>query len=204
MIALFNANRHAIAAHAAIAVLFCAGGYCAFLLPGQAGGDIAYFQRQLETRRPTLVLVGNSLLRAAVDDGEFSQLSGVSTLAATSDGSSSLWWYLYVKNVVASARHKPRYLAIMFRDTYLTEPAFRVDGNYQKPIRRMMTSDEPLVQRLSYGGDALGDINSPINWAPREARNWLNYKIEKRVEDIVDCRRGQGREALRRVFAAEK
>ena len=189
--------------HALIAATFVGGFYLLLIRSGQEGSDIAARQATLERTQPTLVLVGNSLLRAAVNADQFSELSGMKTIAAQSDGSSSLWWYLYIKNVASQTKHKPRYLGIVFRDTFLTEPTFRVDGLYQKPIRRLMSGSEPLVQELSYQETGLNDINSPLTWIPREARNWLNYKIEKRVEDIVHAQRGQGRAALKCVFAEQ-
>jgi hypothetical protein len=189
--------------HAAIAVVFFTAFYLIFVHWGKEGSDIAARRAVIEREQSELVLVGNSLLKAAVDADEFSKLSGLATTRAHSDGSASLWWYLYVKNVVTRTEHRPRYVGIMFRDAFLTEPAFRVTGAYQKPIRRLMSGEEPLAQELSYSGLGVDHINSPLSWVPRESRNWLNYKIEKRMEDLLDVRRGEGRPALKRVFAEE-
>ena len=178
--------------------------YIGFIKTGESGSDISPRVATLESEKPELVLVGNSLLRAAVDGEQFSELSDIPTTVSYSNGSSSLWWYLYVKNVVCAAQHSPQYVGILFRDAYLTEPRFRVDGNYQKPIRRMMTSEEPLVETLSYSGAALSGINSPLTWVPREARGWVNLKIEKRVEDLLDIPRTQGRGMMRQTFADDK
>jgi len=189
--------------HTAIAVVFLTAFYLIFVRWGQEGSDIAARRAAIERDHPELVLVGNSLLKAAVDAGEFSELADLATTKACSDGSASLWWYLYVKNVATRTEHRPRYVGIMFRDTFLTKPEHRVKSIYQKPIRRLMTSDEPLAQELSYSGLGLDHINSPLSWVPREARNWLNYKIEKRVENVLDVRHGTIRPALKRVLAEE-
>ena len=196
--------RHLIVGHLSLAVLFLGGFYLLFIGTGATGSDLASRRAAIEQSQPELILIGNSLMRAAVDGEQFSALSGMRTLTATSNGSSSLWWYLYVKNVVAKARHKPQYVGIMFRDSMLTEPEFRVTGSYQKPIRQLMTSHEPLVRDLSFDDDVLDDINSPLSWVPRESRNWLNSKIEKRTANVVRIREADARVALKTVFAPEK
>ena len=195
--------RSYVMGHVLIGMVFLVGVYSLLVWPADVGSDLARRRAVIERQRPELVLVGNSLLRAAIDADEFSALSGHSTVVASSNGSSSLWWYLYIKNVITQTSHRPRYVGIMFRDAFLTEPEHRVTGNYQKPIRQLMADEEELADELSYGGMGLNHIHSVASWAPREARNWLNFKIEKRVEDLCNVQRGQGRVAFRRVFAAE-
>ena len=138
-----------------------------------------------------------------VDADEFTAFSGRSTVIASSNGSSSLWWYLYVKNVASQISHRPSYVGILFRDAFLTEPGHCVTGEYRKPIRQLITAGEELVDTLSFGGRGATDVYSIMSWAPREARNWLNHKTEKRVEDFCQLRYGQGRPAFRHVFATE-
>ena len=196
--------RALIRGHLAVAIVFISGFLLVLVKTGAPGSDLSSRRAEVEAKRPELVLVGNSLLRAAVDADEFSRLSGLRTLNARSNGSSSLWWYLYIKNVIAKTQHKPRYVGIMFRDSFLTEPAYRVTGSYQKPIRQMMTDHEPLAEKLSFSGLVLDDYNSPLSWVPREARNWLNLKIEKRTENVLRIRQGEGRRALKDVFAADR
>lgn len=195
--------RTYVIGHALIGTVFLTGFYFLFVHVQREGSDVADRRAAIEHERPELVLVGNSLLRAAVDADQFSEISGLRTVSSHSDGSSSAWWYLYVKNVAAQTAHRPRYVGIMFRDAFLTEPTRRVGSIYQRSLRRLMIDDEPLVQKLSYPGLRLDDVNSPLSWVPREARNWVNYKIEKRVEDLLDVRRGQGRPALKHVFSEE-
>lgn len=192
--------RTCLLGHIILAAIFVGSFYLVFVRPGQEGKDITRRRAVIEEERPEILLIGNSLLRASVDSSELTQLAGLRTTAAYSDGSASLWWYLYVKNVATKTAHKPGYLGIMFRDAFLTEPTYRVYSVYQKPIRRLMTEDEPLVQELSYKSAGINHINSPLTWVPREARGWLNYKIEKRVEDLLGFNRGEGRPAFKRVF----
>ena len=189
--------------HIAIAFAFAVVFYAAFVRTGSVGADLASRRATIEREQPEVLLVGNSLLRAAVSGPEFSQIANVPTTVAYSNGSTSAWWYLYVKNVVGKARHKPAYVGILFRDTFLTEPCYRVTGSWQKSIRKVMTEDEPTVQQLSYGDSALSNINSPLNWVPREARNWVNLKIEKRLEDLLGIPRGSGKPAVASTFVDE-
>ena len=196
-------KRALIRGHALIALIYVTGFYFGFVRTGATGSELPSRLNTVETDRPEFVLVGNSILRAAVDGPGFSKESGIKTTVSYSNGSSSAWWYLYVKNVILKSQHKPKYVGIVFRDMFLTAPAYRVDGSYQKAIRKLMRPEEPLVQELSYSGSALADANSPLNWIPREARGWLNLKIEKRVEDFLDVKRSTGGASLKRVFAAE-
>ena len=188
--------------HSLVALVVFLAFYLVFVHWGQTGSDVAARRSEVEKQRPQILLVGNSILRAAVDVDQLGRQSGYRTVKACSNGSASAWWYLYVKNVVARSEHKPDYLGIMFRDTFLTEPVYRVTNVYQRPIRRLMTGSEPLLQKLSYGKLAIDQVNSPFTWLPREARNWLNLKIEKRTEDLLMFQQGTGREALRRTLAA--
>jgi hypothetical protein len=195
--------RNYIVGHCLIGTIFLGGIYLLFVRSAQRGSDLTSRRAAVESQKPDLLLVGDSVLRAAIDPEEFSRLSGLATQNAHSDGSASLWWYLYVKNVAVSTAHRPKYVGIMFRDAFLTEPRHRATSIFQKPIRRLMTDDEPLAERLSYAGMGMDQINSPFSWVPREARNWLNLEMEKRVEDILKVGRTNGRPAFQRVFAEE-
>ncbi len=196
--------RTYLVGHAAIAALFLTGLSLLLVRSGRMGDDIAARREIIEAEQPELVLVGNSILDAAVDDRQLSQLSGMKSIVAHSNGSASLWWYLYVKNVATRSRHKAPYLGIMFRDTFLTEPTFRVSGTYQERILRVMTHDEPLVDQLSYPGAVVACANSPLTRGPRQARNWLNRRIYNRVEDLLQLPRKRAQLTPQRVFAKEK
>ena len=113
-----------------------------------------------------LVLLGHSLLCAVVDADEFTAFSGRSTVIASSNGSSSLWWYLYVKNVASQISHRPSYVGILFRDAFLTEPGHCVTGEYRKPIRQLITAGEELVDTLSFGGRGATDVYSILRSHP--------------------------------------
>ena len=100
--------------------------------------------------KPEIVLVGNSILDEAVDDRLFSNLVQTQTLKFTWGGSGSAIWYLFLKNIIITARHKPKTVAIFFRDQFLTEPSFRVTGDYKKTVDKYAGPHEPLLDRLAY------------------------------------------------------
>jgi hypothetical protein len=66
-------------------------------------------------------------------------------------GSASAMWYLWTKNAVIRSGHHPKTIVIFFRDQFLTEPTFRVEGErYRTYIDQLSMPEEPLLDRLSY------------------------------------------------------
>lgn len=109
-----------------------------------------YWQRAIKQTKPKVILLGNSMLDNGVDPALLSQLTQSRTLKIHSGGSASATWYLWLKNIVATASHKPQCVVIFFRDYYLTQPRFRVTGKYKKVIDAVATQKEPTLDRLAY------------------------------------------------------
>ena len=87
-----------------------------------------YFESLLAAQKPHIVLLGNSMLGNGVSDKGFQALTGKRTVKFWTGGGASAWWYLSIKNVICQAKTKPETVMIFFRDQYLTDPDFRVDG----------------------------------------------------------------------------
>ena len=109
------------------------------------------YEKIIKTYTPEIIMIGNSMLRCALDHNQFSKIIKKRSIKLTLDGSASSWWYLFTKNVIVSGKHKPKALMIFFRDHYLTEPDFRVNGTYKANINEMRNGkDEDLLNRLAY------------------------------------------------------
>ena len=167
------------------------------------------FREMIELAKPQIVFIGNSTLREGVEPDQFSQLIGMKTINLVQDGSASAWWYLALKNVVLKTSHKPEIVGILFRDHYLTDPSFRVDGTYKWNIEQMAEREEPLLDRLAYLGrmDTLTYFllrYCPLFQKRDRVRAWLDTTIkDKLVSSTMKLKPGFADRAIERVFADE-
>jgi hypothetical protein len=122
--------------------------------------EIAMIQRT----RPDLICVGSSYLAAAVSPQELSRLTGLRVYFLWRSGANSACYYLFIKNVIGAASHKPRFVLIYFQDNFLTVPTYGIDGNNRATkILPFSGPEEPLLEKLAY----------------REKRGLLLYGLER-------------------------
>lgn len=167
------------------------------------GSDIAKRLDLLTKAQPVGVMVGDSTLRAGVDEELLSELVQSSWHKAFSNGSSSLWWYLYVKNVLSQSSHKPEIVLIFFRDHFLTEPTFRISGEYARPIRQLCKNEEPEVKELLLGNDE-NFWDTPLQYIPQEAKTAWEYFLLKTAAKINRMNKDLARDSLRELFDESK
>lgn len=121
------------------------------------------WRQSLIDEHPQVVLLGNSMLGHGVNTIHFAMRTGLPTVKMWDGGVASAWRYLMLKNVIAPSPGRPEVVVIFFKDQYLTEPAFRVDGNYKDRLDALRQPNEPLLDELAYG---------------KERRDPLAYLIE--------------------------
>jgi hypothetical protein len=167
----------------------------------------AYFTDFMSKVRPQIVLLGNSMLESRVDEIAFSRYTRIRTAKFWSGGSSSAWWYAVTKNIIAEAQVKPKIAVIFFRDQFLTDPEFRVDGKYKAQLNEMLSTDDELVDRLAY--------LKKMNWFTYalykhsslfQKRDAINDDFKAGVKDgfvgkLMGIEKGKTDEAIARVFA---
>jgi|GEM_PF-1138115 len=128
---------------------------------------------------PELVLVGNSILEAGVDQKMLQKKTGLRTFCIYMPGSASALWYAFLKYDVLEREKKPEHVLILFRDIVLTFPTYRTDPRYQSMMRYYGEGD-PLLEELV--------LDPPINplddflndsWFLFRSR----YQVRERVED---------------------
>jgi len=133
------------------------------------------------------VLIGNSILQKGVDVRQLSRLTGRDITRLWRGGSASAWWYLAVKNIVLQAEPKPGLVVILFRDTFLTRPGYRVHGGHREELQLLATACEPELDKLAYGrsGNPL-DTWLRRNWRlygrRRDLRSGFEEALEARIE----------------------
>ena len=89
---------------------------------------------QIDAQHPDIVLLGDSMVRPAINDTVLAQKLNKKILTIGLPGSASTLWYLIIKNNIIEAKVPPKYLIITFRDTMMTVPGYRVTGRYQEQI----------------------------------------------------------------------
>jgi hypothetical protein len=114
------------------------------------------------------------------------QQTGLRTLKLWSGGWSSAIWYLALKNVIIPASPRPQTVVFFFRDHYLTDPTFRVTGEYKKGVDELTGPDEPLLERLAYL-NAMNPLTYQLNqnWSLFQKREHLKKALESNVKSWV-------------------
>lgn len=115
------------------------------------GTEIQPEIEKIEKARPDLICVGSSYLAAAVSPQELSRLTGLRVYLLWRPGAQSACYYLFMKNVIGAAPHKPRFVLIYFQDNFLTVPTYAIDGNNRaSKIIPFSQPAEPLLEKLAY------------------------------------------------------
>ena len=174
--------------------------YFGFVYKQTVGSEITSRQHQLEKAKPEVVLIGDSTLRAGVDEHALQKTLGQEVFKASNNGSASAWWYLYVKNVLCQADCQPKTAVIFFRDHYLTDPLFRTEGEYAKPIRVLCCADEPQIHAVL----SSGFWDSPFNTIPQEAKTMWEQRVLKTAAHLVRVNKDRATEHLREIFSESK
>ena len=137
--------------------------------------------------RPRIVLLGNSLLMRGVDRGTLQRSLGVPVYHIGVQGSASALWYTVIKNnIVVVPGDKPDLLIIIFRDTTMTMPDYRVQGSYFEQLDEYTApGDELLIQRAFVNRmnllDKLAENYLPVYGSRFQVRNSLENRIRSSV-----------------------
>jgi hypothetical protein len=108
------------------------------------------FIQKLNKEKPDIVLLGDSTLQTGVDRTLLSELMGRKISKFDIQGSASAYWYLVLKNNIVVAKQLPKVVVIIFRDTILTAPGFRVHGGYFVQLDEYADEHESLLLERSY------------------------------------------------------
>lgn len=157
------------------------------------GAEISSRIHAIERTSPDIILVGNSVLKAAIDEEALSAALQKKVLKVTSNGSATAWWYLYLKNVLSVSQTKPQEVILFFRDHYLTDPTFRTQGKYLKELRMMSTQDEPLLAARAFKGVKL---SASLSYACAEAKERFERRIVKVAANLTRVNKNVASQAL--------
>lgn len=123
--------------------------------PGTPGPDFTpgvqtIHQEAISSLKPDLVLLGDSIAEENLDMNMISEQTGLQTYRMTFGGSASALWYLAVKNNIVTAAHHPQYLVIVFRDSEMTAPSYRVQGKLFSALDELATRKDGIVIERAY------------------------------------------------------
>lgn len=193
--------------HFAVFACFFVIMFLSFYRTGSQGSDIFRRQQSIEKHHPSVLFLGNSLTRAGIDEKLFQEQTHLRALKATSNGSASAWWFLYIKNVCSQVRNKPKYLVICFRDHFLTYPHFRTQGMYRKPLRSLAQENEQLFHGI-LNNKSLNTKSvqweKPLEWLPLEVKEAWDRRITKIAAKVARVHKDRQELALSRVFDDSK
>ncbi|MDH3349414.1 MAG: hypothetical protein OEM02_15110 [Desulfobulbaceae bacterium] len=163
--------------------------------------------KQINQEQPDIILLGNSMLGEGVGDQQLSKLLGLKALKVWNGGSASAWWYLTLKNIFPKCKHRPRYIGIFFRDTFLTLPKYRVNGKYKIVINNFARKDDIVLDRLAYLDDQsfvkyYMKYYFPLYRDRTDLRNSFDLKIEELVEKITGAE--QTKPYMKSCFSQER
>jgi len=138
--------------------------------------------REAITRQnPGYVVIGDSMAGSRIEPPLLGRLTGQTVFPLFLAGSGSAWWYLALKNwVIASGSH-PRRTFIFFRDTNLTDPFFRAEGQYRWSLDLVAHDREDEVNAVlgRRGVGPLYRVRAAVDrvYEVSEARDWIEPAV---------------------------
>jgi hypothetical protein len=108
------------------------------------------YLQEIKSRRPQILLLGDSMLTKDVDADLFQAQVGLDTYKLDVPGSASALWYLLLEHNILPTDEPPQTLVILFRDALLTAPSFRADGPYFGMLDKYSSTEDTLFLQLAY------------------------------------------------------
>jgi hypothetical protein len=150
------------------------------------------YLREIEQRKPRVVFLGDSILTKGLGEAAFELQTGVPTYKLDIPGSSSALWYLVIKSNIVPSDPAPRQLIVLFRDTMLTAPTFRVTGPYFGLIDKFAGRNEENLVEKAYlvqlsRLQAAAEMYFPLYTYRAEIRESLDSGLRHAIPALLDC-----------------
>jgi len=160
----------------------------------------------MDEHQPQIVLIGDSTLVLGMDPDLLAERTGRSVYRIGIPGSASALWYLLLKNNIAETTHKPEYVLVVFRDSILTAPGYRVHGSYFELVDEYAGSNEPVFIEKSFINqmnplEIMADKYFPLYVARTDIRNAIDARIRYFSPPLLGCDRDCTDHALGELFA---
>ena len=114
------------------------------------GSDIQRRIDSIVSRKPDIVMIGNSMQGVGIHFGQLSSGIGRKVMDMRAGGSMNAWKYLILKNVVAKAPHKVQMAIVVTRQNNITSPRKRLEKrSYRSAAESVATSEDEEFDRLA-------------------------------------------------------
>ena len=160
----------------------------------------------IEENQPQIVLLGDSTLVLGVDTDALAEQTGKSVYNIGIPGSASALWYLMLKNSIAEASYKPEYVVVIFRNTILTAPGYRVHGSYFQLVDEYAARNEPVFIEKSFVNlmnplEIAAEKYLPLYVFRSDLRNGIDANIRYFAPPLFGCDENCTDFALGEIFA---
>jgi hypothetical protein len=163
----------------------------------------------LRRLQPGYVLIGDSMA-GRVDPERLTAISNQFVAPLLQNATGSAYWYLVLKNYVVASGIKPQWVVIFFRDTNLTEPAWRLTGAYRPHLDDVAGEREPELDAM-----LMRRIHSPLfrirqtvdrAYGAERARSWVEPALTDWPARVVAGRRRRQEflDSVNAAFALER
>lgn len=164
------------------------------------------YEEMLNREKPQVLVFGDSVVETNVDANLMASRLGKPVSAISEPGAGSALLYLILKNNIATAQSKPDVLILLFRDTVLTSPGFRVHGSFFEVMDEYAGAEDDHVLQF-----AIRDRMSPLEklaeayFPPYRSRWDLRALLVSRVINLptralFDCPQACSETAMGEVF----
>lgn len=162
---------------------------------------------RLENEKPDMVMLGDSTLLDGVDPDRLSELTGRQVSSFDAPGSASAFWYLVLKNNIVESEHKPKVVLILFRDTILTAPGYRVHGSYFIQLDEFARRNEPVLLERAYLNlmnplEKFAEGNFPLYAARVPIRQGTDALIRYSLTSWLGCNKKCNDDSMTEVFTS--
>jgi hypothetical protein len=128
---------------------------------------------RLRANHPGIILIGDSLVHAAIDPRLLQKELGDGPVEMIwRGGAASAAWYLSLKNYVVASGVRPRWCFFFFNYDLLTNAAFRTTPTYRSFLESLMHGQDPVYHQV------LGN-ESTRETLPQQIVSWL-YPLNDR------------------------
>jgi hypothetical protein len=160
----------------------------------------------IEENQPQIVLLGDSTLVLGVDADALAEQTGKSVYSIGIPGSASALWYLLLKNNIAEASYKPEYVLVVFRDSILTAPGYRVQGSYFELLDEYARRNEPILMEKAFVNlmnplEIAAEKYFPLYVSRSDIRRGIDSKIRYFAPPLFGCDNICTDYALGEIFA---
>lgn len=159
----------------------------------------------IEENQSEIVLLGDSTLVLGVDANQLAEQTNQPAYSIGIPGSASSLWYLILKNNIAESAYKPKYVLIIFRDSILTAPGYRVHGSYFELVDEYAKRNEPVLIEKSFINlmnpfEILAEKYFPLYALRSNIRKGIDTGIRYFAPPLVDCDKNCTDYALGELF----